>query len=126
MVVNVVVDLLLIPHYGITGAAIGWAASVGVFNALPLIQVALTVRLHPFGRGSVVAGVLCLASFGLIPLALRSVTGGGVLGAGAGTFAGLAVAAVGLWYFRGPLQLTAMPGVSLLRRLPLAKAGGPS
>jgi O-antigen/teichoic acid export membrane protein len=121
MIVNVAVDLLLIPHYGITGAAIGWAASVGVFNALPLTQVAFTVRLHPFGRGSLIAAVLCLGGFGLIPLALRQVTGGGLVGVAVGSCAGLALTAAGLWYFRGPLQLAAMPGVSLLSRLPLVR-----
>src|SRR5262249_23152992 len=32
MVVNVGLNLLLIPRYGITGAAIAWAAAIAVFN----------------------------------------------------------------------------------------------
>jgi O-antigen/teichoic acid export membrane protein len=121
MSVNVALDLLLIPRYGITGAAIGWAAAVGVFNALPLTQVALTVRLHPFGRGSFIAGVLCLAGFGLVPLALRWLAGVGLAGICAGICAGTAIAIAGLWCFRRPLQLEAMPGVSIFRRWPLLK-----
>ncbi len=116
MAVNVAVDLLLIPRYGIIGAAIGWGVAVGVFNVLPLVQVALVVRLHPFSRGSLIAGVLCLASFGLIPLAARSFLGGGLTGIGAGVSAGLVVAVIGLWRFRRPLQLSVMPGISVLRK----------
>ena len=32
LAVNVSLDLILIPRYGITGAAIGWAAAIGVTN----------------------------------------------------------------------------------------------
>lgn len=123
MAVNVAVDLLLIPRYGITGAAIGWGAAVLVFNALPLVQVALVIRLHPFSRGSLVAGALCLASFGLIPLAVRSFLGGGLTGIGVGISAGLVVAVIGLWHFRGPLQLSVMPGMSFFRRRWSVKSG---
>jgi O-antigen/teichoic acid export membrane protein len=123
MAVNVAVDLLLIPRYGITGAAIGWGAAVSVSNALPLVQVALIVRLHPFSRGSLIAGALCLASFGLIPFTVSSFLGTGLTGVGAGVSAGLVVAAIGLWYFRRPLQLSVMPGMSLLRRRWFVKYG---
>jgi O-antigen/teichoic acid export membrane protein len=123
MAVNVAVDLLLIPRYGIIGAAIGWAAAIGVFNALPLVQVALVVRLHPFSRGSLIAGALCLISFGLIPFALRVFLGSGLASIGVGVSTGLVVAVAGLWHFRGPLQLSVMPGVSVLRRRPFVRNG---
>ena len=51
LVVNVGLDLLLIPRFGITGAAIGWAAAIIVTNLIPLAQLAISKRLNPFGRG---------------------------------------------------------------------------
>jgi len=116
VVVNVSLDLLLIPRYGITGAAVGWAAAIGVANLMPLAQVARSVRLHPFGRGTFIACTLCLASFGAAPLALRYLLGGGAAGITAGMAAGCALLAVGLWRFRGVLQLSVMPGLSSLAR----------
>ena len=55
VVVNVGLDVLLIPRYGITGAAIGWSAAIVVTNLMPLAQLAATVRLHPFGRGTFIS-----------------------------------------------------------------------
>ena len=115
MVTNVGVDLLLIPKYGITGAAIGWAAAMTVSNLLPLAQLAATFRLHPFGRGVLIAGAISLVSFGIVPLVIRTALGGGAAALVAGVAAGCALQAFGLWRFRGPLRLRAMP-VPLLRR----------
>jgi O-antigen/teichoic acid export membrane protein len=116
VVVNVSLDLLLIPRYGINGAAIGWAAAIGAANLMPLIQVARSVRLQPFGRGTIIACALCLASFGAVPLALRYLLGSGLGGIAAAVVAGGALLAVGLWRFRGVLRLSVMPGLSALAR----------
>ena len=116
MVVNVSLDLLLIPSYGITGAAIAWAVAIGVANLMPLAQIARSVRLQPFGRGTLIACALCLASFGAVPLALRFLLGGGAAGVVVGVLAGCALIAPGLWRFRGVLQLSVMPGMSYLAR----------
>ena len=43
LVVNVGLDLLLIPRYGITGAAIGWAVAIVVTNLTPLAQLAISI-----------------------------------------------------------------------------------
>jgi O-antigen/teichoic acid export membrane protein len=48
---NVGLNLLLIPRYGINGAAIAWAASLFITNAFPLVQVWRSPGVHPFGRG---------------------------------------------------------------------------
>ena len=116
MVVNVGLDLLLIPRYGINGAAIGWAAAIGAANLMPLIQVARSVRLQPFGRGTIIACALCLASFGAVPLALRYLLGSGLGAIAAAMVAGGALLAVGLWRFRDVLELSVMPGLSALSR----------
>ena len=113
--VNVGLDLVLIPRYGITGAAIGWAIAIIVTNLMPLAQLASTIHLQPFGRGTLLAAGLSTLSFCVIPLAIRAVLGGGLAGLAAGVAAGCVVEAAGLWRFRGVLRLSAMPGVSSLQ-----------
>ena len=113
--VNVGLDLVLIPRYGITGAAIGWAIAIIVTNLLPLTQLALSIRLQPFGRGTLIAGGLSTVSFFAIPLGLRALLGHGAVALAGGVGAGCVVQAAGLWWFRETLQLSAMPGLSALK-----------
>ncbi|MDR2985202.1 MAG: polysaccharide biosynthesis C-terminal domain-containing protein, partial [Nocardiopsaceae bacterium] len=63
MCVNIGVDLILIPRMGITGAAVGWAAAIVVANIVPLVQVAVVAKVHPFGRGMAAACGLTALSF---------------------------------------------------------------
>jgi len=115
VVVNVGLDLLLIPRYGITGAAIGWSAAIVVTNLMPLAQVAAAVRLQPFGRGTLIAIALCCLSFGVLPLAARELAGHGAVASLAAIACGCAVMAVGMWRFRADLNLGALPGAVRLR-----------
>jgi O-antigen/teichoic acid export membrane protein len=103
--VNVGLDLILIPRYGITGAAIGWAVAIAVSNLMPLTQLATVLRLHPFGRGTITACALSVVAFGAIPLALRAVLGHGVTSLAAAVAAGSVVFAIGLWRFHRVLNL---------------------
>jgi O-antigen/teichoic acid export membrane protein len=105
--VNVGLDLVLIPRYGITGAAIGWAVAIAVSNLMPLAQLAAVLRLHPFGRGTIIACALTVLGFGVIPLALREVLGHGAVSLAAAVAAGCVVEAIGLWRFRRVLHLPA-------------------
>jgi len=116
VVVNVGLDLLLIPRYGITGAAIGWAAAIIVTNLTPLVQLAASVRLNPFGRGTFIAAALAVASFAVIPLAVRAGLGTGAAASAGAVVAGCIVQAAGLWWFRDSLRLAALPGISRLAR----------
>lgn len=109
LVVNVVVNVIAIPPLGILGAAIGWAVALLVKNLLPLTQIWLTLRLHPFSRASLTACALALVAFGAIPLAVRLVFGSGIVPLAAATFAGLVCYAAGLWRARYLLHLDAMP-----------------
>jgi O-antigen/teichoic acid export membrane protein len=112
VVINVGLDVLLIPRYGITGAAIGWAAAIAVANLMPLAQLAATMRLQPFGRGTVIAIALSTLSFGVLPLAARELVGRGAVPSLAAIACGCAVMAVGVWRFRAGLHLAAMPGAA--------------
>jgi O-antigen/teichoic acid export membrane protein len=110
VVVNVGLDVALIPRYGITGAAVGWSAAITITNLMPLAQVAATKRLHPFGRGTFISAALCAFSFGVLPLAARDLIGPGAVPSLAAIGGGCAVMAAGIWHFRGDLHVAAMPG----------------
>jgi O-antigen/teichoic acid export membrane protein len=120
LIVNVGLDVLLIPRYGITGAAIGWSAAIVVSNLTPLGQLAFSYGLHPFGRGALTAAGLSVLSFAVIPLAALAVFGRGPTVSIAAVCAGCCVQAAGLWWFRGSLRLAAIPGLGRLRRNPPA------
>jgi len=110
VLVNVGLDVALIPRYGITGAAIGWSAAIIITNLMPLAQVAATKRLHPFGRGTFVSAALCAFSFGVLPWAARDLIGPGAVPSLAAVGCGCAVMTAGSWHFRGDLHVAAMPG----------------
>lgn len=109
-------DLLLIPGYGIIGAAVGWAAAICVKNLAPLLQLALTLRLHPFGRAGACVALLALTCFGVLPLAVRLIGGPGPIAAVLALLLGSVGYAVGAWRFRRILQLDALP-LGPVRRL---------
>lgn len=65
---NVVLNLVLVPVLGIEGAAISWAISRLLANAIPLVQVHRYVGIHPFGRGTLAAIAAASIVFGGIGL----------------------------------------------------------
>jgi O-antigen/teichoic acid export membrane protein len=103
--VNVGLDLVLIPRYGILGAAIGWAVAIAVSNLIPLTQLAVVLRLHPFGRGTIIACVLSVLSFGVVALGIRAALGDGPVSLAAALAAGSVLQLAGLWRFRRVLHL---------------------
>lgn len=66
LAVNVVLNLVLDPHFGMTGAAIAWAAAILTTNLLPLRQV-MRHGIHPGGRPLRTA-MLCALTAVLLPL----------------------------------------------------------
>jgi O-antigen/teichoic acid export membrane protein len=97
LVVNVLLDVLLIPRMGLLGAAIGWAAAICVANLAPLAQVWWRMGMHPFGAGTATAAALAVGCFAVLPVAV----GLGWDGPGA-TVAATAVGAV--LYLAGALR----------------------
>lgn len=77
--VNVVLNLVLIPRIGITGAAVAWAVSRVVGNMLPLAQLRSALHLHPFGPRWNLAAWLSLVIFGAGGIAARWVFGENLL-----------------------------------------------
>ncbi|GII24156.1 hypothetical protein Pme01_37530 [Planosporangium mesophilum] len=109
LAVTVVADVTLIPRYGALGAALGLAAAVLTNNLLPLAQIGYALRLHPFGAGTRVAGLLAVACFGVPALVTRIVVGDRptvLAAAGAAVTVAGAVGYVGAAYpLRRPLGL---------------------
>lgn len=112
LAVNVGLDLILIPRYGILGAAIGWAVAIVANNLIPLAQVGFSLRLHPFGPGLLSACTVAAVSFGGVPLIVLGAGGDRLptllLGAGIGGVVYLG----SLWLFRDTLHLETL-GASL-------------
>jgi O-antigen/teichoic acid export membrane protein len=114
LIVDLALNVVLIPWLGITGAAIAWAAALATRNILPLVQVHRIFGMTPAGAGLGLASVSALACFGVLPLLARLTFGttatlaGLVLGAGC--YAGL------LWAGRARLALTAFAALLPGRR----------
>lgn len=68
LVVNVGLNLALIPTLGVLGAAIAWSAAVLVNNLVPLAQLWRTFGLHPFGASTRRALLAAGLGFGVLPL----------------------------------------------------------
>jgi len=82
LVLNATLNAVLIPAYGMTGAALAWAASILFINLAPLVQVRLGLGVRsPLGRGFAVVAVAALLCFGLGSLGIRW-----TLGSSTGTF----------------------------------------
>lgn len=72
--VNIALDLLLIPRYGVMGAAIAWAVAIVLNNLVPLAQVGWLLRVHPLGRQALTVMAAAGVCFGLLPLLARTVS----------------------------------------------------
>ncbi|AGL14574.1 multi antimicrobial extrusion protein MatE [Actinoplanes sp. N902-109] len=109
--VTIGLDVLLIPRHGAFGAAVGLACAMVANNLLPLVQVARAARLHPFGAGTLTAGVLSVVCFAVLPRIVLAVTGGGTAGLVVATCLAVPAFLAGAWLLRGRLALGAFsPG----------------
>jgi O-antigen/teichoic acid export membrane protein len=121
MVVNVGLDLYLIPKYGITGAAIAWGVAITVSNIVPLIQLAVVFRLQPVSRGGLIAAAVTCISFLAVPLAIKIALGSSWFSLSAAVVAGSLLMVACCLRFRGVLKLR---GMVKTPRLPGRRAGG--
>lgn len=103
--INLSLDLLLIPSHGITGAAIGWAVAIVAANVIPLLQVGVFLRLHPFGPGTITALVLASVCFGAVPVVGRALIGPGWWSLFLSAAVGFVAYLVGLRWCRKVLRL---------------------
>jgi O-antigen/teichoic acid export membrane protein len=64
LLINAGLNVLLIPQFGITGAAVAWSASILFQNLLPAVQIFRLFRIHPLSPGlglAAAAAAVCFA-----------------------------------------------------------------
>ena len=120
LVVNIAVDVILLPRIGLIGAAVGWGAAILLTNLLPLAQIHQLLRLDPFGRRVGAAAAVSAVSFAVVPGAVRLLAGGGVASLAVAAMVGLATYVLLMTRFRRLLQLDLLFG-----RLREARGGHP-
>lgn len=111
VVINVVLNLILIPHLGIVGAAYAWAASIMLENAAALIEVDVLLDLRPFGSGYYIAAAAAAVCFGGGGIAARSLLGPTTVALIATMAIGGAMYVLIIWRHRAPLRLSAFANV---------------
>jgi O-antigen/teichoic acid export membrane protein len=120
LITTVTLDLLLIPPFGLVGAAIGAGTATIVINAAAVVEVAAFMKMKPFGPGYWYVVGLSAASFvgvGLIALAtgLR-----GPIALCATVVLGGGLYLVLLFRFRSRLRLDLL-AKALMQRAPVAR-----
>lgn len=118
MILNVVIDVLLIPHYGIVGAAIGWCVAIVAANVVPLLLAWRGLGLHPFGGSLLGACALSTVCFVALPAAGRVIS---LPAAGVGLCVGVVLFVAAAYRWRDEFDLTEL--VRLRRRAKPAAAG---
>jgi O-antigen/teichoic acid export membrane protein len=75
LTLNVVLNLVLIPRLGISGAAIAWAATIALNNLAGLALARSLLRLSPLGPGVAAVALGAGACFGGVGLTIRLAMG---------------------------------------------------
>ncbi len=75
LTLNVAANLVLVPRFGITGAAVAWALTIVLDSVLAFSQVRWGMRIGGSLRGLILAGLVALGCFGVLPVAVRLVAG---------------------------------------------------
>jgi O-antigen/teichoic acid export membrane protein len=119
---DLILNIILIPRIGIVGAAIAWAVAILINNIVPLLQLALWMGLHPFGRATTLAAILPAVCFGALPLIARPLVHHALAAELGVAFIGGLIYLAFLWRLREPLQLNALLSIKRPKRAPAATA----
>ncbi|MEV5747774.1 oligosaccharide flippase family protein [Actinoallomurus sp. NPDC052308] len=124
VVLMVVLHLLLVPPYGIIGAAVAWGVSMLVDNLLAVVQVRYLMGLRLRTRTLAPVGIWALVWFGGLGVVLRMLLGTGLVAFAA--YAVLATCGYGavLWRLRHVLHADVMFGALRSRGRADAKEEG--
>lgn len=106
LVVNVVLDVILLPQIGIEGAAIGWAVAIVLTNVVPLWQIYGLSGLHPVSKPWAEVIVVALVAFLALPELGRTIYSQDLIGPLVGLVAG-SIGYVGfVWAARSRLRVS--------------------
>jgi O-antigen/teichoic acid export membrane protein len=78
LVLNLALNLVLIPRYGMTGSAWAWAISIVLANLAGALLLRRLERMSPIARGTAIVAVSSLLAFGALGLAFRWLFGTGL------------------------------------------------
>jgi O-antigen/teichoic acid export membrane protein len=123
-VVGVGLDFVLIPRYGVLGAALAGAAAIAANNLVPLVQVWRSLGLHPLGNGFLIVAGSAWITFGAIGLLGRLLLGTTPLALVASTLVASLAYAFLLRRARGTLNLGVLRDIIRLRGRPAGAAHG--
>jgi O-antigen/teichoic acid export membrane protein len=104
---NLSLNLILIPRWGIIGAAVAWAASIVLSNILPLLQIRRSLGLDPFGRASAAVALLAVVAFAGVP-SIGWLMGGSPVLVNGLCVVGVLLYAAGIWRLRRVLELDSL------------------
>lgn len=111
LTINIGLNILLIPHLGIRGAALAWAASIAFDNIAALIEVRAFLGLRPFGAGYALVAGGAVVCFGLVGLGFRALLGDGAPAMLAAIVVGGGAYVALLWRAREVLHLSVVGDV---------------
>lgn len=74
LILNIAMNFVLIPRYGMIGAAISWSFSLGLVNVTRVVQLRRIMHAMPFGKGTAksllaagMAAVICVVVRAVVP-----------------------------------------------------------
>ncbi len=111
LALNVLLNILLIPIYGATGAAVAWGATIVFANSLAVLLVWKTWSLHPFSSTLRDVSLAAVAVYGIASTMAYIAFGWSLVGLVAASCAGTLAYVGVLWTRSDRLQLGSLRGV---------------
>ena len=102
---NVSLNVLLIPRYGMEGAAVAWAATIVVENVMAVVEVRRFLGMRPFGPGYGPVATAALVCVGGVALAARALVGPDADGFAVAVVLSVPLYGAVLWRLRDRLHL---------------------
>lgn len=105
LVLMVGLDLAMVPHLGLLGAAIGWSSAIICKNIAALVQVWWAFRVWPFGKAPLNVAIASLVCFGVGVGAPKIIFGSGFSELLLGGIVACIAYGLWIWAMRGVLAL---------------------
>lgn len=123
LAVNIALNLVLVPRYGVMGAATAWFVALMVVRGLATFQVWSERRVTSWSATVVAAWLLVAVCVGGAGLIARTLLGPTRIGLAAAALVGVPLLAGVVWFWRDVFRLDEL--VASVRRRPLPSAAAP-